>query len=71
MQTTARAWGELWHLDGLARRQRNTVLRGRDTYDYTYTDWIYGPTALTPDQEPPRYPMFPLSSVEVDAAVGV
>jgi 3-hydroxybenzoate 6-monooxygenase len=66
VQTTARAWGELWHLDGLARRQRNVVLRGRDTHDYTYTDWIYGPTALTPDQEPPHYPVFPLSSVEVD-----
>jgi 3-hydroxybenzoate 6-monooxygenase len=69
--TTARAWGELWHLDGLARRQRNAVLRGRDTHDYTYTDWIYGPTALTPDQEPPHYPVFPLSSVEVDAPAGV
>jgi len=65
VQTTARAWGELWHLDGLARRQRNVVLHGRDTYDYTYTDWIYGTTALTPDQEPPSYPRFPLSSVEV------
>jgi salicylate hydroxylase len=66
VQTTARAWGELWHLDGLARRQRNVVLRGRHTYDYTYTDWIYGPTALTPDQEPPHYPVFPLSSVEAE-----
>jgi salicylate hydroxylase len=47
------------------------VLRGRDTYDYTYTDWIYGPTALTPDQEPPMFPVFPLSSVEVDEPAGV
>lgn len=43
--TTARAWGELWHLDGVARLQRNTLLRARDTYDYSFTDWIYGPTA--------------------------
>lgn len=63
--STGRAWGELWHLDGLAREQRNVVLRGRDTHDYTYTDWIYGPTALLPEQEPPLYPTFPLSSVEV------
>ena len=63
VQTTARAWGELWHLDGPPRRQRNAVLRARDTHDYTYTDWIYGPTALTPDREPPHYPTFPLSSV--------
>ncbi|RYP87721.1 FAD-binding protein [Nocardioides guangzhouensis] len=63
--TTARSWGELWHLDGVPRRQRNQVLRERDTYDYTYTDWIYGRTALTPGQEPPPYPTFPLASVAV------
>jgi 2-polyprenyl-6-methoxyphenol hydroxylase-like FAD-dependent oxidoreductase len=64
--TTARAWGELWHLDGLARLQRNKVLRDRNAYDYTYMNWVYGPTALTPDQEPEIYPTFPLSSVEVE-----
>ena len=69
--TTARAWGELWHLDGVARRQRNALLRGRDTHDYTFTDWIYGPTALTPEEEPPMFPVFPLSSVEVDEPAGV
>ena len=31
------------------RDRRNIILRGRDTYDYTFTDWIYGPTALTPE----------------------
>jgi 2-polyprenyl-6-methoxyphenol hydroxylase-like FAD-dependent oxidoreductase len=64
--TTARTWGELWHHDGVKRLQRNAILRGRDTYDYTYTDWIYGPTALTPDDEPPMYPVVPLDSVELD-----
>lgn len=58
----ARAWGDLWHLDGLRREQRNAVLRARDTYDYTYTDWIYGPTALSPVDEPPPYPVRSLSS---------
>lgn len=53
---TARAWGELWHVDGEQRRQRNAVFRGRNTHDYTYTDWIYGPTALFPEDEPPMYP---------------
>jgi salicylate hydroxylase len=52
---TARKWGELWHVDGEARLQRNTVLRQRDTYDYSFIDWIYGPTALTPDHEPEMY----------------
>ena len=64
--STGRVWGELWHLDGRQRLQRNKVLQERDVHDYSYTDWIYGPTALTPDQEPPLYPTFPLSSVELD-----
>ncbi len=57
---TARSWGELWHLDGPAREQRNAVLRSRETRDYSFTDWIYGPTALTPDQEPELYRPVPL-----------
>lgn len=61
---TARTWGELWHLDGTRRRQRNAILRARDTYDYSFTDWIYGPTALTTDQEPPMYRAISLDSVE-------
>jgi salicylate hydroxylase len=60
--TTSRAWGELWHLNGVAREQRNTVLRGRDTYDYSFVDWLYGPTALTPDQEPAMFTPIPLSA---------
>ncbi|MFF0449589.1 FAD-dependent monooxygenase [Streptomyces sp. NPDC004609] len=63
--TTARRWGELWHHDGINRLRRNALLRSRDTYDYTFTDWIYGPTALTPEQEPRLYPTIPLDSVEV------
>ena len=59
---TARKWGELWHLDGTKRRRRNAILRERDTYDYSFTDWIYGPTALTPDQEPALYRAIPLDS---------
>ncbi|UBU10230.1 FAD-dependent oxidoreductase [Nonomuraea gerenzanensis] len=54
--TTARAWGELWHHDGDKRLWRNGVLRGRDVHDYTYVDWLFGPTALTPGQEPPMFP---------------
>jgi 2-polyprenyl-6-methoxyphenol hydroxylase-like FAD-dependent oxidoreductase len=60
---TARAWGELWHLDGTPRAQRNTILRARDTCDYSFTDWIYGPTALTLEQEPAMYRPIPLDSV--------
>ncbi|WP_202239295.1 FAD-dependent monooxygenase [Actinacidiphila reveromycinica] len=62
--TTSRAWGELWHLGGVPRRQRNAVLRARDTHDYSFVDWLYGPTALTPDQEPPMFTPVPLSSAD-------
>ncbi len=63
--STGRVWGELWHHGGTKRLQRNAILRARDTYDYTYAAWIYGPTALTPEQEPPLYPILPLDSIAV------
>ncbi|MFC5214117.1 FAD-dependent oxidoreductase [Streptomyces coerulescens] len=70
VQTTARAWGELWHLDGSARLRRNAVMRARDTYDYSFTDWVYSPTALTPDEEPAMFTPIPLSSAAVQEPVG-
>ncbi|WP_020106624.1 FAD-dependent oxidoreductase [Nocardia sp. 348MFTsu5.1] len=66
--TTAREWGELWHLEGVAREQRNVLLRARDTHDYSYTDWIYGPTALFPGDEPPMYPIVSLHSAAETAS---
>jgi salicylate hydroxylase len=62
VQTTARAWGELWHLDGEPRLQRNAIMRARDTHDYAFTDWVYGPTALTPEEEPEMFTPIPLCS---------
>lgn len=62
---TSRKWGELWHHDGPRRLQRNALLRARDTGDYSFIDWIYGPTALTPGQEPPLYREIPLASVRL------
>jgi len=66
--TTSRAWGELWHLDGLARAQRNTLLRTRDTYDYTMVDWLYGRTALYPLEEPEMFRRIPLTTAEPEAS---
>jgi 3-hydroxybenzoate 6-monooxygenase len=63
--TTGRVWGEPWHLDGIKRLQRNAILRARDTHDYTFTECIYGNTALFPEDEPPTYPIIPLDSVDV------
>lgn len=65
--STYRKRGELWHLDGVHREQRNALLRARDTYDYSFIDWLYGPTALTPDQEPPMFTPIPLSSADAEA----
>lgn len=64
--TTARAWGDFWHhRPGSYREWRNSVLLERDIYDYSFIDWLYGPTALTPDQEPP---MFTPLKAEVSAS---
>ncbi|WP_330307825.1 MULTISPECIES: FAD-dependent oxidoreductase [unclassified Streptomyces] len=70
VQTTARAWGELWHLDGDERLQRNTIMRGLDIHDYGFTDWVYGPTALTPDEEPAMFTPIPLESVPAEQNTG-
>ncbi|MER7705991.1 FAD-dependent monooxygenase [Kitasatospora sp. NPDC097605] len=59
---TARSWGELWHLDGVRRVQRNALLRARDTYDYSFVDWIYGPTALNPEEEAEMFRPLPLET---------
>lgn len=61
---TARTWGDLWHLDGRQREQRNMLLRARAVDDYSFTDWIYGPTALFPEQEPPMFEPIPLASAD-------
>ncbi|MFD2468658.1 FAD-dependent monooxygenase [Amycolatopsis silviterrae] len=60
---TARAWGNLWHLDGVERSQRNVLLRERAIDDYAFTDWLYGPTALFPEDEPPMFEPVPLNGV--------
>ncbi|MFE7719679.1 FAD-dependent monooxygenase [Nocardia rhizosphaerihabitans] len=66
--TTSRAWGELWHLDGTPRAQRNVLLRAHDTYDYSFVDWLYGPTALLPADEPPMFEPIALASVDPGTA---
>jgi len=65
----SRAWGELWHLDGTKRLRRNALLRARDTYDYSFTDWLYSTTALTPDEEPPPFRPIPLDSAGLQSSI--
>jgi salicylate hydroxylase len=42
VQNAARLWGEIWHVDGLARLIRNELLTTRDPQDYRRVDWLYG-----------------------------
>ncbi|MBR7838875.1 hypothetical protein KDL01_36750 [Actinospica durhamensis] len=64
--------GELWHLDGPEREQRNALLRERETCDYSFVDWLYGATALLPEQEPPMFEPIPITSARKRTApVGV
>ncbi|MGW5668247.1 hypothetical protein [Micromonospora sp. NPDC003776] len=67
MPLTARAWGDLWHLDGVDRERRNVLLRARKVDDYSFTDWIYGPAALFPEDEPAMFAPIPLASADCGA----
>jgi salicylate hydroxylase len=41
VQSAARLWGDVWHVDGLARLIRNELLTTRAPQDYRRTDWLY------------------------------
>ena len=36
----------------------------REVHDYSFTDWIYGPTALVPEDEPELFHRVPLASAD-------
>jgi len=60
--TASRDWGALWHLDGEKRERRNGILRARDPRDYSFVDWLYSITALTPAEEPTAFKVIPLDT---------
>lgn len=43
VQTTARRWGELWHLDGMGAACRDVLLRSRRPDDQSWVGRVYGP----------------------------
>lgn len=62
---TSREWGVLWHHVGMKRSKRNVLMKARDTYDYSFIDWLYRPTALFPEDEAPMFTPIPLDSAEL------
>jgi 3-hydroxybenzoate 6-monooxygenase len=66
---TSRTWGDLWHLDGDKRARRNEILRARDPRDYSFVDWLYSVTAISPAEEPAMFQVIPLAA-HARAAVG-
>lgn len=42
VQRTARVWGDIWHVDGLAMALRDEAFRLRAVEDYRHVDWLYG-----------------------------
>jgi salicylate hydroxylase len=42
VQRTARIWGDIWHVDGLAMALRDEAFRLRHPEDFTHVDWLYG-----------------------------
>jgi salicylate hydroxylase len=42
VQHTARIWGDIWHVDGLAASMRNELFRQRPLDDHHHFAWLYG-----------------------------
>jgi 2-polyprenyl-6-methoxyphenol hydroxylase-like FAD-dependent oxidoreductase len=45
VQRVARIWGDIWHVDGLARVLRNELFRQRHPDDHRHIEWFYGQAA--------------------------
>jgi salicylate hydroxylase len=51
VQRSARTWGEIWHVDGIAKLIRDELLRTRDVADHRHVAWLYGDSALQSSQD--------------------
>src|ERR1700733_14696462 len=49
VQRTARTWGDIWHVDGVAKLLRDELLLDRDVADHKHVKWLYGEDAVTPE----------------------
>ncbi len=41
VQRAARTWGEIWHVDGVAKLLRDELLLDRDVADHKHVQWLY------------------------------
>ncbi len=46
VQRTARTWGEIWHVDGVAKLIRDELLTDRDVADHRHVAWLYDEAPL-------------------------
>ena len=49
VQRTARTWGEIWHVDGIAKLIRDELLLDRDVADHKHVAWLYQDAAVRSD----------------------
>jgi salicylate hydroxylase len=52
VQRRARAWGDIWHVDGTMRSLRDAYLRERAPGDHRHTGWLYGEPGANGDRSP-------------------
>ena len=45
VERTARTWGEVWHVDGVAMALRDETFRLRAEDDFSRIDWFYQDSA--------------------------
>jgi 2-polyprenyl-6-methoxyphenol hydroxylase-like FAD-dependent oxidoreductase len=48
VQRAARTWGEIWHVDGVAKLIRDQLLLDRDATDHKHVRWLYQNGAAAP-----------------------
>jgi len=48
VQRAARTWGEIWHVDGVAKLLRDELLLSRDVADHKHVEWFYRDYAAVP-----------------------
>jgi 3-hydroxybenzoate 6-monooxygenase len=46
VQRAARTWGEIWHVDGVAKLIRDELLLDRDVADHKHVEWLYREAGL-------------------------